>query len=224
MCHYNSHYQSYIENGDYTNEHGFTHIPCPVCTSKDCIHFDTEFLDIDFQDNTCQASDLCLYSSLIDDYEDENTFRITMYNTAIDVCGLEYNPKLSNPKLRNLFNVFFRNIKAYQYYMGLHENCKKNYRSIHNLNNEIMCKVYVIIYSIFLQVFRLEDYMKILKRLDVTQLKLVFVGELLKPNWFMQKDFRGITFQHVPIIFPDATDQQIRRYPNNFTNFELQIT
>ncbi len=63
--------------------------------------------------------------------------------------------------------------------------------------------------------------MKILKRLDVTQLKLVLVGDLPKTNRFMQKDFRGITLKHVPMIFPDATDQQIHRYQNNFTNFEL---
>ncbi len=79
-----------------------------------------------------------------------------------------------------------------------------------------MCKVYVIICNIFRQVFRLEDCLKILKRLNVTQLKLVLVGDLPKPNWFMQKHFREITFQHVPIIFPDATDQPIHRYPNNF--------
>ncbi len=59
--------------------------------------------------------------------------------------------------------------------MGLHENGKKEYRRIHNLHNEIMCKVHVIICNIFRQVFRLEDCMKI-------QLKLVLVGDLPKPN------------------------------------------
>ncbi len=63
--------------------------------------------------------------------------------------------------------------------------------------------------------------MKILKRLDVTQLKLVLVGDIPKPSRFIEKDFRGISFQHIPLIFPDATSQQILRYPNNFTNFEI---
>ncbi len=93
-------YQSYLENGEYTNQHSFTHIPCPVCTSQDCIHFDAEFLDIDFRDNTCQASDLRVYSSLIDDYEDEDTFHTTMYDTAIHVGGRECTQKLSNFKVR----------------------------------------------------------------------------------------------------------------------------
>ncbi len=48
MRRYNARYQFYLENGNYTNEHGFKHIPYPVCTSQDCIHFDAEFLDIDF--------------------------------------------------------------------------------------------------------------------------------------------------------------------------------
>ncbi len=110
---YNARYQSYLENGDYTNKHCFTHISCPVCTSQDCIHFDAEFLNIDLRDNTCQASDLHLYSSLTDEYEDEDTFRTTMYDIAIHVCGRECTPKLLNPKVRNLFNVYFRDIKAY---------------------------------------------------------------------------------------------------------------
>ncbi len=64
--------------------------------------------------------------------------------------------------------------------MGLHDNGQKEYRRIHN---EIMCKVYVIICNIFHRVFRLEDCMKILKRLNVTQL-VSFSGRFTKnqPN------------------------------------------
>ncbi len=61
MRHYNNKLQTYLANGDYVSEDGFTHIPCPVCTSRHCIHFNTEYLDTDFRDNTCQANDLRIY-------------------------------------------------------------------------------------------------------------------------------------------------------------------
>ncbi len=90
MHHYNSCYQPYLGNGDYTNGHGFKHIPCPICTSQDCIHFDAEYIDIDFRDNTFQASDLRLYLSLINQYEDEGTFHTTMYDTDIKNINTKY--------------------------------------------------------------------------------------------------------------------------------------
>ncbi len=145
---YNARYQSYLENGDYTPEHGLTHIPCPICTSRHCVHFDTDFLDIDFRDNTSQASDLRLYSSLIDNYDDEDTFRTTMYDTAIHVCGRECTPKNTKTPVRNIFNVSFKDVKAYQYYMGLHENGKKEYRQgvtscmVFNFKGGLVCMIH----------------------------------------------------------------------------------
>ncbi len=112
MRRYNARYQTYLPNGVYTNGDGFTHIPCPVCTSRYCIHFDTEYLDIDFQDNTCQASDLRMYSSLIDKYDDVDTFRTTMYDTGVHVCRHDCTPKSTQTKVRYLFNVFFGDVKS----------------------------------------------------------------------------------------------------------------
>ncbi len=104
--------------------------------------------------------------------------------------------------------------------MCLHEQGKTEYRRIHELHNEVMYKVYFKICNNFRHVFLLEECMKILKRLDVTQLKLVLAGDLPKPTRFMFDDFRGISFQSVPLIVPKATVKQRRRYFNNFTLFE----
>ncbi len=43
--------------------------------------------------------------------------------------------------------------------------------------------------------------MKIIKCLDITQLKLVLFGDLQKPSRFKFADFRGILFQSVLLIF-----------------------
>ncbi len=94
-----------------------------------------------------------------------------MYDTGVHVCRHKCTLKSSGKKVRNLFNIFFRDVKEYQYDMGLHDGARIEYRCIHTLH-DIMQRVYVKLCNIFRHVLLLDECMKILKTLDVTQLKL----------------------------------------------------
>ncbi len=83
----NVRYQFFLDNPLYLQNAGFSHISCPVCTSRYCTHFESDYLEMDYQDNASIAADLRMYSSLIDEFEDEDHFRrqyMTLAFTSVE--------------------------------------------------------------------------------------------------------------------------------------------
>ncbi len=124
-------------------------------TNRYCKYFDGDYLEYDCRDNQTIAVDLLMYSSLIEEFMDEDNFRTTIYDTGIHICGRECLP-LSSTKVmvRNTYNVFFNDIQAYQHYMCLHESAKTEYRRVHILHNDIIARAYTIVCKKFNKVLR----------------------------------------------------------------------
>ncbi len=101
----------FLDNPLYLLNAGFSHIPCPVCTSQYWKHFDSDYLEIDYWDNTAIAADLWMHLSLINEFMDEDNFRTTIYDTGVHVYGRECLPLSSREKVRNIYNVFLRMCK-----------------------------------------------------------------------------------------------------------------
>ncbi len=206
-------YQFFLDNPLYLQNAGFSHIPCPVCTSRYCNHFESDYLE--YRDNSSIAADLHMYSSLIDEFEDEDHFHMTIYDTNIHVSRRECLPLSSTRvKVRNIFNVFFKDVQAYQYYMCLTKKEKAEYGRVHMVHNDIMARAYAILCSKFSRKLWPTAFLKLLKTLDVTQIKLVLIGNFPKKNSFLGPIFRGLSHQNVRVVFPRATKDEISRYPN----------
>ncbi len=60
---------------------------------------------------------------------------------------------------------------------------------------------------------------KILKTLDVIQIKLVLIGDLPTATRFVRPDFKGLQFSNFRTVFPKATTEEIARYPNSFSTY-----
>ncbi len=63
------------------------------------------------------------------------------------------------------------------------------------------------------------ECLKLLKTLDVTQIKLVLIGDLSKKNSYLGPIFRGLSLQNACVVFPRATKDEISRYPNFFSTY-----
>ncbi len=54
-------YQVFLANLAYLLQSGLSHIPCPVCSSLYCKHFDSDYLEYDCRDNQTIAANLHMY-------------------------------------------------------------------------------------------------------------------------------------------------------------------
>ncbi len=88
----NVHYQVFLDNPLYLQNARFSHIPWPICTSQYFNHFNSDYLEMDYWNNVSIAADLQMHSSLIDEFDDEDHFRMIIYDTSIHVCGQECIP------------------------------------------------------------------------------------------------------------------------------------
>ncbi len=95
--------------------------------------------------------------------------------------------------------------------MCLTKKGKAEYRRVHMVYNDIMARAYAILCSKFSR--------KLLKTLDVTQIKLVLIGDLPKKNSLLGPIFRGLILQNACVVFQRATKDEISRYPNSFSTY-----
>ncbi len=86
--------------------------------------------------------------------------------------------------------------------MCLHESAKTEYISVHMVHNNIMALAYNILCKKFNKVFKATDCVKILKTLDVTQIKLVLIGDLPKAIVLLGQTLGNNNFQILEQSFP----------------------
>ncbi len=133
-----------------------------------------------------------MYLLLIDEFVNEDNFTTTIYDTGVHVCGWECLPLSSTRvKVRNIYNVFLKDVQAYQHYMCLTKRGKIEYRRVHMVHNDIVARAYSILCRKFSKIFWSTECLKILKTLDVIQIKFVLIGNLPKTTTFLKTRLSG---------------------------------
>ncbi len=85
------------------------------------------------------------------------------------------------------------------------------------VHNDIMANAYAILCSKFSRLLWKTECLKVLRTLDVMQIKLVLIGDLPKKHSFLGPIFRGLNLQNTSAVFPRAAKDEISRYPNSFS-------
>jgi len=194
---------------------------CRICSAKNCIHKNTEFLDVYKGQGVDVARNLRLYSSQVDDYDDDDDiFRTSMFDKCEHICGNRCCPP--SKEVRNICNVYFRDVKAYKYYTELNEKGRHIYIQTHIAHNTLKLRAYDTVYVNLKILLSKKEIKELVGTWGPTQLKMVILGnQPIRPNELP----RGLTFSIIKELFgiksyfPKPTARQFQLYPNKYSAY-----